>query len=35
MSLSMSWGKGMPLASQSLGYMLMEVKPGMVFTSLR
>ena len=30
MSLSMSWGKGMPLASQSFGYMLIDVKPGRV-----
>ena len=34
-SRSISSGYSMPLAAQSLGYMLMEVKPGMVFTSLR
>ena len=34
-NLSIKSRKGMPLASQSFGYMLMEVKPGMVFTSLR
>jgi hypothetical protein len=35
MRRSISSRKGMPVASQILGYMLMEVKPGMVFTSFR
>ena len=30
----MSWGRGVPSCSISLGYMLMEVKPGMVLISL-
>ncbi len=34
MRRSMSFGYGRPEASHSLGYMLMEVKPGIVLSSL-